>query len=111
MTLPENQWGYHKDWSLSYVKTPLEVLERIVHAVSMGGNMVVNFGPQADGDFRREEKEMADAIGKWMQQYGESSTDVITPVGDKQPWGILYPQGKRGIYDCLQSSLFQTLGG
>ena len=22
MLLPENQWGYHKDWSLSYVKTP-----------------------------------------------------------------------------------------
>ena len=21
MTVPENQWGYHKDWSLSYVKT------------------------------------------------------------------------------------------
>ncbi|MFR3330702.1 MAG: hypothetical protein ACLTSL_11180 [Odoribacter splanchnicus] len=20
MTIPENQWGYHKDWSLSYVK-------------------------------------------------------------------------------------------
>ena len=41
MTVPENQWGYHKEWSLSYVKQPIEVLERIVHAVSMGGNMVV----------------------------------------------------------------------
>ena len=41
MTVPENQWGYHKAWSLSYVKQPIEVLERIVHAVSMGGNMVV----------------------------------------------------------------------
>ena len=41
MTVPENQWGYHKEWSLSYVKQPVEVLERIVHAVSMGGNMVV----------------------------------------------------------------------
>ena len=39
MGLYENQWGYHaKDWSLSYVKTPIEVLDRIVHAVSMGGN-------------------------------------------------------------------------
>ena len=36
MTIPENQWGYHKDWSLSYVKTPIEVIDRIVHAVSMG---------------------------------------------------------------------------
>ena len=60
MTIPENQWGYHKDWSLSYVKNPTEVLARIVHAVSMGGNMVVNFGPQPDGDFRPEEKKIAD---------------------------------------------------
>ena len=72
MTIPENQWGYHKDWSLSYVKTPIEVIDRIVHAVSMGGNMVVNFGPQADGDFRPEEKALATAIGKWMHRYGEA---------------------------------------
>ena len=94
MTLPENQWGYHKDWSLSYVKTPLEVLERIVHAVSMGGNMVVNFGPQADGDFRREEKEMADAIGKWMQQYGECIYGCDYAGWDKQPWGYYTHKGK-----------------
>ena len=50
MTVPENQWGYHRDWSLSYVKTPAEVLERIIHAVAMGGNMAVNFGPQPDGE-------------------------------------------------------------
>ena len=24
MTIPENQWGYHKDWSLSYVKKTVE---------------------------------------------------------------------------------------
>ena len=90
----------------------LEVLERIVHAVSMGGNMVVNFGPQADGDFRREEKkEMADAIGKWMQQYGECIYGCDYAGWDKQPWGYYTHKGKRGIYDCLQSSLFQTLGG
>ena len=52
----ETKWDDHKDWSLSYVKTPIEVLDRIVHAVSMGGNMVVNFGPQADGDFVRKKK-------------------------------------------------------
>ena len=51
MTVPENQWGYHRDWSLSYVKTPAEVLERIIHAVAMGGNMAVNFGPQPDGEY------------------------------------------------------------
>ena len=34
--------------------------------------MVVNFGPQADGDFRPEEKALATAIGKWMSRYGKA---------------------------------------
>lgn len=87
MTLPENQWGYHKDWSLSYVKNPIEVLERIVHAVSMGGNMVVNFGPDSNGDFRKEEIELASYIGIWMKQNGESIYDCDYAGFKKQDWG------------------------
>lgn len=94
MTLPENQWGYHKDWSLSYVKTPVEVLERIVHAVSMGGNMVVNFGPQADGDFRPEEKEMAAAIGEWMRKYGACIYGCDYAGWEKQDWGYYTRRGE-----------------
>ncbi len=94
MTVPENQWGYHKDWSLSYVKTPLEVLERIVHAVSMGGNMVVNFGPQPDGDFRSEEKELADAVGRWMSVNGECIYGCDYAGWDKQAWGYYTRKGK-----------------
>ena len=93
MTLPENQWGYHRDWSLSYVKTPVEVLERIVHAVSMGGNMVVNFGPQPDGDFRQEEKDMAQAIGRWMKRYGECVYGCDYAGWDKQDWGYFTARG------------------
>lgn len=93
MTVPENQWGYHKDWSLSYVKTPLEVLERIVHAVSMGGNMVVNFGPQPDGDFRAEEKELAAVIGKWMRANGECIYGCDYAGFEKQSWGYYTRKG------------------
>ena len=93
MTIPGNQWGYHKDWSLSYVKTPIEVIDRIVHAVSMGGNMVVNFGPQADGDFRPEEKAMATAIGKWMNRYGKAVYACDYAGFEKQDWGY-YTHGK-----------------
>ncbi len=95
MTLPENQWGYHKDWSLSYVKSPIEVIDRIVHAVSMGGNMVVNFGPQPDGDFRPEEKFMAKAIGEWMKKYGSAIYGCDYAGLDKQDWGY-YTRDKEG---------------
>ncbi|MBU3856550.1 MAG: alpha-L-fucosidase [Candidatus Phocaeicola excrementipullorum] len=93
MTVPENQWGYHKDWSLSYVKTPVEVLERVVHAVSMGGNMVVNFGPQGDGDFRPEEKELAAYIGSWMKKNGECIYGCDYAGFEKQPWGYYTRKG------------------
>ena len=94
MTIPENQWGYHKDWSLSYVKTPIEVIDRIVHAVSMGGNMVVNFGPQPDGDFRSEEKELAMALGCWMKKYGECIYGCDYAGWDKQDWGYYTRKGQ-----------------
>lgn len=97
MTVPENQWGYHKDWSLSYVKTPLEVLERIVHAVSMGGNMAVDFGPKADGTFRTEEKEMATYIGKWMHKYGECIYGCDYAGWKKQSWGY-YTRKNNDVY-------------
>lgn len=93
MTIPENQWGYHKDWSLSYVKTPYEVLERVVHAVSMGGNMVVNFGPQADGDFRTEEKELAESLGQWMKENGECIYGCDYAGWEKQSWGYYTRRG------------------
>lgn len=94
MTVPENQWGYHKDWSLSHVKTPIEVIDRIVHAVSMGGNMVVNFGPQADGDFRPEEKALAEAMGKWMKKYGECVYACDYAGWEKQDWGYYTRKGQ-----------------
>lgn len=93
MTLPENQWGYHKDWSLSYVKKPVEVLDWIIHAVSMGGNMVVNFGPKADGTFREEELVTAQWIGRWMQRYGSAVYGCGYAGWKKEDWGYYTRRG------------------
>lgn len=97
MTIPENQWGYHQDWTLSYVKSPVEILENIVHAVSMGGNMAVNFGPKADGDFREEEKQIASWIGKWMKKNGEAVYGCDYAGLQKQEWGY-YTRHDNDVY-------------
>ena len=60
----------------------------------MGGNMVVNFGPQPDGDFRSEEKELADAIGRWMSVNGECIYGCDYAGWDKQAWGYYTRKGK-----------------
>lgn len=98
MTIPENQWGYHKDWTLSYVKTNPEVLENVVHAVSMGGNMLVNFGPQGNGDFRPEEKQLAQYIGKWMKENGEAIYGCGYAGLAKQSWGYFTKNHQDEIY-------------
>ena len=98
MTIPENQWGYHKDWTLSYVKTNPEVLENVVHAVSMGGNMLVNFGPQGNGDFRPEEKQLAQYIGKWMKENGEAIYGCGYAGLTKQSWGYFTKNHQDEIY-------------
>ncbi len=87
MTVPENQWGYHKDCSVSHVKSPLELLEMLVHTSSMGGNFLLNFGPAGDGSIRAEEQHIARTIGAWMQQNGEVIYDCDYAGWEKQDWG------------------------
>lgn len=94
MTVPENQWGYHKDWSVSHVKSPLELLEMLVHTTSMGGNFLLNFGPAGDGSIRKEEQHIAAVIGAWMQQYGNVVYGCDYAGWEKQDWG--YYTKKKG---------------
>jgi hypothetical protein len=87
MTIPENQWGYHQDWSLSHVKSSNEILENIVRAVALGGNMLVNFGPKPDGTFRQEETARAAEIGKWMKINGAAIYHGDYAGLERQDWG------------------------
>lgn len=73
-------------------------MARIVHAVSMGGNMVVNFGPQPDGDFRPEEKKIADFIGKWMKKNSECIYGCDYAGWEKQDWGYYTRKAIKSIW-------------
>lgn len=99
MTIPENQWGYHKDWSLSYIKTPVELIEMLALTTSLGGNFLLNFGPQGDGAIRTEEKQIATAIGEWMKVNGEAIYNGDYAGWKKQDWGYyIKKEGTNKIY-------------
>ncbi len=87
MTIPENQWGYHKDWTISHVKSPLELIEMMVQCTSQNGNFLLNFGPMANGDIRSEERAIAKSIGQWMKVNGEVIYDCGSADLVKQDWG------------------------
>ncbi len=58
-------WGYYRDeetW-----KSPHQLIELLVNAVSFGGNLILNVGPTARGAFDYRACECLDAIGAWMR--------------------------------------------
>jgi len=88
MTIPENQWGYHSDWSISYVKKSFELIEMLVKAVSLNGNFVLNFGPDGNGNIRPEETQIASEIGAWMKVNSEAIYGCRHSSWEKQDWGF-----------------------
>ncbi len=95
MTIAENGWGYTKNHT-SYQKSPFELISMISECNSMGGNFVLNFGPDGNGVIRPEECLIASEIGRWMAVYGEAVRDT-EPAADirKQGWGFMTRKGDR----------------
>jgi len=63
-------WGYHRDeksWK------PLRtLLWMLIDGVSKGGNLLLNVGPTARGEFDYRAVERLDGIGEWMHANGRS---------------------------------------
>ncbi|MBO7147295.1 MAG: alpha-L-fucosidase [Lentisphaeria bacterium] len=78
-------WGYTRfnpNW-----KSAEQLLQYLVQAAQLGGNYLLNIGPEANGRIRNEELERLQAIGSWLKVNGEaiynsSSCDLI---GASQP--------------------------
>jgi alpha-L-fucosidase len=72
MTIPPNGWGYMKDWTGLYTKTVDDLIDMLMHSVSMGGNFVLNFGPDGNGRMHPGEDKLAKELGEWMKINGEA---------------------------------------
>ncbi|MCM8832498.1 MAG: alpha-L-fucosidase [Candidatus Omnitrophica bacterium] len=63
-------WGYHRDettWRDSE-----EIIKTLIDCVSKGGNLLLNVGPTARGEFDYRVKERLEKIGEWMYYHSES---------------------------------------
>ena len=58
-------WGYDRD-NLDW-KSPELLVRMLIDTVSKGGNLLLNVGPTARGEFDARSKAILDAIGCWMR--------------------------------------------
>ena len=76
-------WGYDRD-NLDW-KSPDLLIRMLVDTISKGGNMLLNVGPTARGEFDPRAIATLEAIGAWMRLhgrsiYGATASDLTTPV-------------------------------
>jgi alpha-L-fucosidase len=95
MTIPPNQWGYNSDWKSSYIKTANDLTDMLLHAVSMNGNLVVNFGPDGKGNIRSEEANTAAKLGEWTSLNGEAIYGVRYSGLPKPDYGYYTKKGNK----------------
>ncbi len=88
-------WGYHRD---NFDDKPVELLVRMLAgAVAVGGNMLLNVGPNARGEITPRDRESLQAIGEWLRLHGDAiyaaGPSTFTP-----PNGALYTQRGNKLY-------------
>ena len=88
-------WGYHRDeqtW-----KTVKQLLCMLIDGVSKGGNLLLNVGPTARGEFDARALERLEGMGRWMRRHSRS----IYGCGQSQftpPVDCRYTQNGKRLY-------------
>lgn len=64
-----SSWGY-KSWDRQW-KSPARIVNTLISTASLGGNLLLNVGPDGRGVVRAEEASCLREVGRWMQENGE----------------------------------------
>ncbi len=85
-------WGYHRD-EASW-KSVGQLVQLLIDHVSKGGNLLLNVGPTARGEFGHRAIDRLQGIGEWMKRHGRA----IYGCGPA-PEGFETPQDCRLTYN------------
>ena len=65
-----NSWGYQGN-DKAY-KTPNQIIRIFTDCISMGGNLLLDIGPKADGTIPEEQIYILNEIGRWTNKHKEA---------------------------------------
>lgn len=87
-----NNWGYSAS-DIDY-KSPSQVVRALVECVSKNGNLLLNVGPDAKGEFPARSLEVLEEVGRWMDGNSGSIYGCCRAGYDKPEWGRFTQKGK-----------------
>jgi alpha-L-fucosidase len=65
-----DSWGF-QPFDTHY-KTPNMIVRTLTDVISMGGNLLLDIGPKADGTIPKEQIEILQNLGRWTSKYKEA---------------------------------------
>jgi alpha-L-fucosidase len=86
-------WGMSRLDTPEYWKSSRELIRKLVHIVSRGGNDLLNVGPDGDGALPPLALERLDAIAAWMQVNGEAIQGATRARLREPGWGRYTQRG------------------
>lgn len=98
-----NNWGYCATDRL-YKPAPL-LIKKLVECVSKGGNMILNVGPDGDGNIPPQSLEILEQIGDWMEINGESIYGCGPAALEKPEYGRVTAKGDRVFFHIFENTL------
>ncbi len=80
MTMNDS-WGYqHNDHNY---KTPYQLLRIFVDCISMGGNLLLDIGPKADGSIPQAQLDILNEFGRWTSKHDEAIYGTLAGIDQK----------------------------
>lgn len=103
LTMNEH-WGYcAKD--TNYKSSKL-IIRTLVECVSKGGNMILNVGPDARGNFPKQSRKILQEIHAWMEENSASIYGCTKSELEKPEWGRYTQKGNVIYAHILEESIF-----
>ena len=87
-------------------KTAKTTIEKLIEIRAKGGNFLLNFGPDADGNFPPEQEAILNEISLWMFINQEAFENTIPhqPVHEDNLWFLMGDQGNTAYVFVLEDN-------
>lgn len=80
-----NHWGYCS--GDNQYKSSTMIIRKLVECVSKNGNLILNVGPDANGNIPEQSKRILKEVGMWMKKNHESIYECMAVPVNKPEWG------------------------
>lgn len=98
-----NNWGYAQ-YDLHYKPAGM-LIKKLVECVSKGGNLLLNVGPDARGNFPAQSVRILKEIGAWMKLNGQSIYGCGRAGMEKPDFGRITRKGNKLYYHLFENTV------